>query len=266
MLNELNLERPLAVLDLETTGISPRADRIVEIAAVRITPDGKHQIYRRRVNPGIPIPAEATRIHGISDGDVADCPAFADIAEEVYAFLATCDLAGYNVARFDVPMLIEEFIRAGIDFDADERRVVDVQTIFHKHEPRDLTAALAYYCGELHVDAHGAEADTLATARVLEGQLGKYPDLPREVAALDQYCNPRDPDWVDRQGRLKWRDGEIVLNFGRKKGTLLRELVDNDPNFVKWMLRSDFPKDTRRVVSDAAQGRWPSPPGKGRAG
>lgn len=260
VLQKLESDRPLAFFDIESTGTSPRADRIIEIAIVTVLPDGSSESYTRRVNPGIPIPPETTAIHGISDEDVADCPPFADIAKEIEAQLEGCDLAGYNVNRFDIPMLVEEFLRAGLSFDIAARRIVDAQTIFHKREPRDLTAALSFYCGEMHLDAHGAEADVMATIRVLEGQFEHYGDLPHDVAALDALCNPRDPSWADRTGRLRWVDGEIVINFGKKKGMSLRALIEKEPNYIKWLLRSDFPRDTIDLVQQAVEGTWPEPP------
>lgn len=259
-MSELKLDKPLAFFDIEATGISPRADRIVDLAVIKLYADGKRETLTFRVNPGMPIPEEATRIHGITDQDVADCPSFKDIAEDVNNAFKECDLAGYNIVRFDIPMLVEEFMRAGIEFDVDSRRLIDVQRIFHRKEPRDLTAALSFYCGELHVDAHGAEADVIATIRVLDGQFERYEDLPGDMNALHDFCNPRDPLWVDRQGRLRWSNGEVALNFGKKKGQLLRKIVEEDPGFIKWMLRSDFPADTRQIVEDATRGIWPKPP------
>lgn len=254
------LDRPLAVFDLETTGISPRVDRIIELAVVKLCPDGSMSTYCRRVNPGIPIPPETTRIHGITDEDVAGCPPFKDLAAEIFELLEGCDLAGYNVARFDIPMLAEEFLRAGFDFDGPYRRAVDAQRIFHRREPRDLAAALRYYCDEEHEDAHGAEADARATLRVLEGQFRMYEDLPRDVASLDQYCSTRRPEWVDRTGKLKWQNGEVILNFSRRKGEALRSIIESDRGFVKWMLASDLPRDMRDIVQEATEGRWPKPP------
>ncbi len=259
-LEDMVLDRPLAFFDLETTGTSPRADRIVELAIVKLMPDGTHDCWTVRVNPGRKIPPEATAIHNISDEDVKDCPPFKDIAADVAKRFENCDLAGYNVVRFDVPMLVEELTRAGIETDLNTRPVVDVQRIFHRREPRDLAAALAFYCQEMHLDAHSAEADVWATIRVFQGQRRRYNDLPRDVAALDAYCNPRDPSWADRTGKLKWQEGEIVLNFGKRKGERLRDIVENDPGFAKWILRSDFPADTRDIVSDMLQGRMPTPP------
>lgn len=255
-----NLDRPLAFFDIESTGTSPRADRIVELAIMVLHTDGRRQSHTFLVNPGIPIPVEVTQIHGISDDDVKDCPAFNDVAPDVLAVLDPCDLAGYNILRFDVPMLVEEFRRANIAFDVDSRRLIDAQRIYHQHEPRDLTAALSFYCGEMHLDAHGAEADVLATIRVLEGQYQRYGDLPTDMDELHDYCSPRRPDWVDRQGKLRWLNREVVLNFGQKKGTPLRTLIEKDSGFIKWMLRSDFPADTRDIIQNAIDGTWPEPP------
>ncbi|MCE9614048.1 MAG: 3'-5' exonuclease [Lentisphaerae bacterium] len=259
-MSNLQLYRPLAVLDIEATGTNPQSDRLIDLAIVRIMPDGRHDPHTFRVNPGIPIPEDSARIHGIRDADVRDCPLFKDVAAQVNDVLANCDLGGFNVLRFDIPMLIEEFGRVGIAFDISERRIVDAQRIFHRREPRDLTAALSYYCQEMHLGAHGAMADADATVRVLEAQLKRYPDLPRDVAELDAYCNPRDPGWVDREGRLKWAGSEIVVNFGKKKGESLRALLREDPGFIKWMMRSNFPKDVKQLIEDGQRGVWPPPP------
>lgn len=256
----LQLDRPLAFFDIESTGTNPRTDRMVELAIVKIMPDGQRQERVDRINPLMPIPPGAIAVHGITDADVADCPPFDDIAADVEAFLEGCDLAGYNLVRYDIPMLEEEFVRARRRFRVDGRRIIDAQRIFHRNEPRDLTAALAYYCDSEHSGAHGAMADVDATIRVLQGQLERYPDLPHDMTELDLYCNPRDRDWIDRMGRLKWVNGEVTLNFGRKKGTALKTMIEQDPNFIKWMLRSDFPRDTLDIVRRAGEGEYPDPP------
>lgn len=254
------LERPLAVFDIEATGISPRADRIVELAIVRLNVDGSRDTKTWLVNPTMPIPEEAIAIHGISNEAVANCPTFKEIAAEVVDFLKECDLAGFNHTRFDIPMLQEEFIRIDVPFNIDSRQIIDAQRIFHQKEPRDLTAAVKFYCGDAHIDAHGALADTEATLRVLEGQLERYPDLPRDVEGLDRFCNPREPFWVDRLGRLRWVDGEITINFSKKKGQTVRDLVLTDPGFLKWILRNDFPRDMQKIIANALEGIWPEPP------
>lgn len=257
----LILDRPLVVFDIESTGVSPRADRIVELSAIRIEPDGRETERYWLVNPTVPIPLETTAVHGIADEHVRECPTFAAVASQVAEFLEGCDLAGFNVARFDIPMLSEEFMRANVAFDADSRRVLDAQRIFHQKEPRDLAAALRFYCDREHIDAHGAEADTRATLAVIRGQFRKYADLPRDMAALDRLFNAVDPFNADRGGRIRWVDGELTINFGKKKGQKVRALTRDDPGFLKWMLRGDFPLDTRRLVQDALDGIYPPPPG-----
>lgn len=255
-----SLDRPLAVLDIEATGINTRVDRIIDLAIVKLLPDGTRIVRTFRVNPGIHIPMETTLIHGIKDEDVANSPFFAAVAPEIRDLLDKCDLGGYNLIRFDIPMLLEEFARLNLAFDMDDRRVIDAQRIFHKREPRDLSAALAYYCGEIHLDAHGAKPDALATLRVFEGQFQKYQDLPRNMDELDKYCNPKEPGWVDKTGKFKWDNGEIVLNFSRKKGETLRNLILHDSGFINWMLKGDFPRDMQDIIQNAKQGKWPEPP------
>ncbi len=256
---KLKLDRPIVFFDIEATGISPRADRILELCMVRYCPMRGEDRYNQRFNPdGMPIPADATAVHGIRDEDVKDCPTFAQEAQNVLDFIEGCDLAGYNIIRYDIPMLAEEFQRAQLPFSTTTRRILDVQRIFHQKEPRDLTAALQFYCGDAHVDAHGAEADVEATVRVFEGQLAKYDDLPRSIEALDQYCNPQNPTWVDSTGKLRWQDGSVAINFGKNRGKLLRDLIENDRGFINWMLKSDFPPDTREIIQSAMQGKYPT--------
>lgn len=257
---KIKLERPIAFFDIEATGVSPRADRMVELCMIRIRPDRSAATLTYRLNPEMHIPEETTAIHGITDADVKDCPTFAQIAQEVADFLEGCDLGGFNILRYDIPMLQEEFTRAGMKFTTDTRRVLDVQRIFHRREPRDLSAALKFYCGDAHVDAHGAEADVIATIRTFAGQLERYPDLPHDIAALDAYCNPQNPTWVDQTGRLKWSGNRVLLNFGKNKGKTLKSLIDGDPGFINWLLKSDFPADTREIVINAQKGIWPEPP------
>ena len=257
---KIRLERPLAFFDIEATGVSPRADRMVELCIVRLRPDRSEATLQYRFNPGMHIPEEASAIHGITDDDVRDCPSFGAAAAEIADFLEGCDLAGFNILRYDIPLLIEEFKRTGIPFEIESRRLLDVQRIFHRREPRDLTAALDFYCGAAHPDAHGARADVIATMRVFEGQIERYPDLPHDIGELDAYCNPQNPSWADRTGRLRWRGNVIELNFGRNKGRLLKELIEEDPGFINWLLKSDFPADTREIVENARNGIWPKPP------
>ncbi|MBR3086222.1 MAG: 3'-5' exonuclease [Kiritimatiellae bacterium] len=254
---KLGLKRPLAVFDIESTGLNPRTDRIVELSIVRLETDGSRNVKTWLVNPEMPIPHEATEIHGITDREVAGRPPFIFIVDEVDSFLADCDLGGYNVLHFDIPILEEEFSRCGRDLGVDGRHVIDAQKIFHKKEPRDLSAAVRFFCGRDHAGAHGAEADAIATLDVLEGQFAHYDDLPSSIEEVEREFNDIDPDFVDRAGRFKWQDGEVVVNFGKKKGEKLRDLAENDRSFLKWIMKGDFPIDVRAVAENALEGKFP---------
>jgi DNA polymerase-3 subunit epsilon len=250
----LQLSHPLAFFDLETTGTDPLRDKIVEIALVRIDPSGEREGTTRRINPGRPIPAEATAVHGIRDEDVADAPSFPQVARGLLDIFKDADLAGFNVRRFDVPLLDREFRESGLDLALATRRIVDVMTIFHKKEPRDLTAAVRFFLDRDHAGAHGAEADVQASIEVLEAQLARYPDLPRAVDALDAYCYPVPAGAVDREGKFVLRDGEVVFAFGRQKGRALREVARVQRDYLEWFLKQDFPEDARTLVEKALRG------------
>jgi len=250
----LELTRPLAFFDLETTGIDPMRDKIVEIALVRLDPDGERASLTRRVHPGRPIPPEATAIHGIRDADVADAPKFPELARELLAVLKDADLAGFNVRRFDVPLLDREFRECGLDLALATRRIVDAMTIFHKKEARDLSAAVRFFLDRDHAGAHGAEADVLAAIDVLQAQLRRYPDLPRTIEALDAFCNPAPPGAVDRGGKFVLREGEVVFAFGKQKGRALTEVARVQRDYLEWILKQDFPEDARALVEKALRG------------
>ncbi len=258
--SKLKLDRPLAVFDIEATGLNPRADRVIELAVIRTEPNGGESTCTWLLNPCVDIPLESTAIHGITNDDVRDCPTFLDSVDEIDTFFADCDLAGYNLIHFDIPILEEEFLRCGRDFRTPSRRILDAQRIYHMKEPRDLTAALKFFCGrDLGEDAHGAEADARATLEVIEGEFRKYGDLPDTMEGLDREFNPKDPSFIDRAGRIAWREGEAVINFGKKKGSKLRELAANKEGkqFLVWMTRSDFPIDTRKICEGALRGVFP---------
>lgn len=257
----LKLERPLVVFDIESTGVLPRRDRIIELAAIKVMPDGTEVSKCWLMNPGVKIPPETTAIHGISDEIVKDCPTFADKAEEIFAFFDGCDLSGFNADRFDIPCLEEEFARVGMNFAPSARKHVDVQRIYHKKEPRDLSAAVRFYLGRDHAGAHGAEADARATLDVLKAQMSRYADLPQTVGEMDEYLVPHDPLNADRMGMLRWRDGELTVNFGKKKGEPLKRLMLNEPNFLRWMLKGDFDTEVKMIVRDLMDnGRLPPAP------
>lgn len=259
----LKTDRPLAFFDIESTGTNVRGDRIIDLAIVKLNVDGRREEHTFRVNPERPIPPEASAVHGIYDKDVQGAPTFKQVAAQVAKLFEGCDLGGYNILRFDIPMLCEEFARAGVTFIVDGRRIVDPQRIFHQREPRDLTAALNFYCGEEHTGAHGALDDVIATIQVLEGQYKKYADLPQDINTLSEYCNPRDPTWADASGKIKWVAGELTINFGSKQGVKLRDLVQKDPGYLRWMLDKGFPRDTTELVGDALKGKYPEPPAVG---
>ena len=254
------LKRPLIVLDIESTGLSPRKDRIIELAAVKIGVDGTEERRCWLLNPTVHIPEETTEIHKIADEDVKDCPTFAEWAAEIFAFFDGCDLSGFNADRFDIPCLEEELGRCGYNLASGRRKHVDVQRIYHRKEPRDLSAAVQFYLGRSHEGAHGAEADADATLEVLKAQLAKYGDLPKNVDELDEYLVPRDPLNADRSGLFRWKDGEWTINFGKKRGDSLKRIMLNEPNFLKWMIKGDFDTDARMIAADALEGRLPPPP------
>lgn len=245
---KLNLTRPIIFFDLETTGTNITNDRIVEISVVKVFPDGTKQTRTRRINPGVHIPAEATAVHHISDDDVKDEPSFAAIAKGLLQVFDGCDIAGFNSNKFDVPLLVEEFARAGIRFDLTGRRFIDVQTIFHRMEQRTLSAAYKFYCGKNLDDAHSAAADTEATYQVLLSQLDRYPELKNDVDFLHAFSNQNDN--IDLAGRIV-RDskGEPVFHFGKYRGCSVREVLRKDPSYYNWMLQGDFPQNTKDVMT-----------------
>lgn len=257
IVERFDLERPLAFLDLETTGRNPATDRIVEIAVLRVEPDGSSTFRVRRLNPQVSIPASATAVHGISDADVADEPVFSQVAKSLGDFLDGCDLAGFNLRRFDLPLLQEEFARAGAPLVVQGRAVIDMQSIFHTKEPRDLTAAYSFYCGKEHEGAHGAAADTLASAEILVAQLERYDDLPADAAGLHEFC--RDPTWVDEDGKFRWSEGDAVFGFGQYRDVPLRQVSEEAPDYLEWMLDADFSEEVRSIVQGALDGSFPSP-------
>ncbi|HEY9081829.1 MAG TPA: 3'-5' exonuclease [Vicingaceae bacterium] len=244
----LNLTKPLAFIDLETTGLNIASDRIVEISIVKVHPNGNKDIVTRRVNPTIPISTESTSIHGISDDDVKNEPTFKQMAKELANFIEGCDLAGYNSNKFDIPMLAEEFLRAEVDFDITKRNLVDVQNIFHKMEQRTLAAAYKFYCDKDLVDAHSAEADTIATMEILLAQVEKYDSLENNVAFLSEFSKATNN--VDLLGRIVYDKNNVeVFNFGKHKGKAVLEVLEKEPGYYHWMMNGDFPLYTKKVLT-----------------
>ena len=258
---ELNLTRPIAFIDLETTGINVATDRIVEICIVKLSPDGNTEVRTERVNPTIPISAQALAVHGIKDEDVKDKPTFAEIAPALARFISNCDLAGYNAIKFDMPLLVEEFLRAEVDFDFKGGKLVDVQNIFHKMEPRTLIAAYKFYCNKELENAHSAEADTLATFEVLKAQLDKYKDTAykdkkgnitypviNDIQALSEFSyHTKNADLI---GHIIFDDkNEEIFNFGKYKGQSVEDTFKKEPQYYNWMMKSKFPLSTKKVIT-----------------
>lgn len=257
---KLSLKRPLAFFDLETTGVNVASDRIVEICILKAMPDGTEDVRTMRLNPGKPIPLESSLIHGIYDEDIKDAPSFKEVGKELADFLEDCDLAGYNSNKFDIPVLLEEFLRAGIPFDLDNRHFVDVQNIFHQMEQRTLRAAYQFYCGKSIENAHSAEADIRATYEVLLAQIEKYQEtefedkkgnksipVKNDVEALHDFTNLHKP--VDFAGRIVYDEkGVEVFNFGKHKGKCVEEVFHAEPSYYSWMQQGDFPLYTKRCL------------------
>ncbi|SDC12376.1 3'-5' exonuclease [Niabella drilacis] len=244
----LQLTKPLAFIDLETTGVNLGSDRIVEIAIVKILPDGTRNVKRKLINPEMPIPKANSEIHGITDDMVKDAPTFAQVAQELKQVLDGCDLAGYNSNRFDVPLLVEEFLRVGVDFDMRGRKLVDVQNIFHKMEQRTLSAAYRFYCEKVLEDAHSAEADASATHEVLLAQITRYPELGTTVESINKAIG--EEPIVDFARRFVMDNGVEVFNFGKYKGKSVADILKAEPQYYDWMMKGDFPQHTKQKLTE----------------
>ena len=245
---KLNLVKPIIFFDLETTGTDISKDRIVEICYIKVMPDGREIEYTKRINPEMHIPEGASAVHGIYDADVKDCPTFKEVAREIANEFEGCDVAGFNSNRFDLPLLAEEFLRAQVDIDLSRLRAIDVQVLYHKREPRTLSAAYKFYCGENLEDAHSALADTRATYNVLKAQLDHYEDLPNDMEALSKESSFTNN--VDFAGRIVYdANGNEVFNFGKYKGMLVDAVLDRDPGYYGWMMNGDFSLNTKQVLT-----------------
>ena len=245
---ELNLKKPLVFFDLETTGVNVTHDRIIEISYIKVYPNGKEEEKTLRLNPEMPIPAEATAIHHITDDDVRDKPTFKDVAKDLDKVFEGCDIAGFNSNKFDIPLMVEEFLRAGINFDVSKRKFIDIQTIFHKMEQRTLVAAYKFYCGKNLEEAHSANADTRATYEVLKAQLDRYGNLENDVDFLSKFSSQNRN--VDLAGRIILNaDDKEIFNFGKYKGMPVSDVLKRDPGYYSWMLNGDFTLNTKAVLT-----------------
>lgn len=257
-LSHLHLTRPLVFFDLETTGLDLQIDRIIQFAFIRIQPDKTAEEWEELVNPGIPIPPEASQIHRITDEMVRDKPLFSFFAARLYEFMQNCDLAGFNLVRFDLPILVSELDRAGFKLDLMRRQILDAQVIFHKYEPRDLSAAYRFYCQKEMIDAHNALADVRATVEIINGQLDRYYELPRDLIQLAEFCATTDDQrWVTQDRRFYWRYNEAIIGFGKHKGKSLKWIRENDEDYLVWLKERDMPEETREMIDAAFQGRFP---------
>ncbi len=255
----LKLTRPLIYFDLETTGLDIKYDRIIELAAVKLHPDGKKETLHHRFNPEMKVPSEVTALTGIKNEDVVGAPKFAELIPEISAFFDNADLAGYHINRFDVKVLVEAFKRAGVEFNLNNRKLVDAQSIFHQKEKRDLSAAYQFYCGKELKDAHSAKADTEATLEILEAQLKRYADLPKDVDGLHEVCRGGNERNVDSEGKFFWRDGEAAFNFGKYKSQTLRSVAKHHPEYLHWVISPDqrFPQEVIDICYRAMKGEFP---------
>jgi DNA polymerase III subunit epsilon len=251
----MKLSRPLAVIDLETTGLVVETDRIVEIAVVKVCPDGRPLVpYVARVNPQIPIPAAATAVHGIRNEDVEHEPGFKLLAPKIAALLEGCDLAGFNIVNFDLRLLLQEFARAGVPFSLKDRAIVDAKQIYHAREPRDLEAACRFYLKREHPQAHAALDDAQTTWWVLNAQLQAYGDLPRDPAGLDALFN----QCIDSEGKFEWRRGQAAFAFGKYRGQSLRDVARQSPDYLEWIAnKGDFTPEVKQIAKDALKGTFP---------
>jgi DNA polymerase-3 subunit epsilon len=258
----ISLRKAVIFFDLETTGVAPDQDRIVDLAFLRREPDGKETVFVSLVDPGVPIPPEATAVHHITNEMVKGQPRFADLAQKLLEFIGDADLSGFGILRFDIPMLTAEFKRAGITFTTASRSLVDALTIFHRMEPRNLTAAYKLYCGKSLEDAHRAEADMRASSDVLWAQLERYAELPKDMAGLAGFCaEQRDSAGVDSQGKLVWRNGKAAFNFGKYRTVTLEEVARKERGYIEWLMGAErTTPELAHICSDALMGKFPVKP------
>ncbi|HAM34298.1 MAG TPA: DNA polymerase III subunit epsilon [Elusimicrobia bacterium] len=259
----MRLTKPVVFFDLETTGVACERDRIVDIALLRREPDGSEDILAALVDPGMPIPAEASAVHHITDAMVRGQPKFVQLAPKILSFIGDADLAGFGVLKFDIPMLLAEFKRSGLQFPMEGRRVVDALTIFHRLEPRNLSAAYKFYCGRTLEGAHRAETDARASLAVLEAQVERYPDLPRDLSGLAGFCQMRDSRNVDADGKLVWRNGQASFNFGKHRTLTLQEVARKEPSYLEWLMGAEkTTPELTEICRQALAGRFPVKPGQ----
>jgi len=257
-MKHLSFQKPIVFIDLESTGVNPRFDRIIEICLVKVHPDGKEDFFVSLINPEITIPQDSIERHGITDADVADKPKFEELAQKIFEFVKDCDVGGFAINRFDLPLLKTEFDRVGISYNYKDLNLIDVMAIYHTLHPRDLKTAYKQYCNKDLENAHRAEADVRATIEVLESQLESHNDLPKDIQELHKFCNPKDPNWIDADGKFIWKENKVTFNFGNHAGKTLQEVVKDSPDYLSWMINKDFPEDVIKIIKNALNGIFPS--------
>lgn len=256
---DIQLEKPIVFIDLETTGTRIGSDRIVDMSFLKVYPDGKEEIMSTLINPNIPIPPESTEIHGITDNDVKGKPTFKEYAGKINEFLDGCDVGGFGVKKFDLPLLDAEFSRNGVRFEHIGKRIVDAMIIYYKLEPRDLQAAYKRYCGKELKNAHKSMVDVKASFDVLKCQIEKE-DIPRDIGSLHKFCSEDEENWIDAHGKFIWKGNDAVINFGPHKGMRLKEMCEKERGFLEWMLKKDFSSHVVQIVQDALNGKFPDNP------
>ncbi len=257
----MKIEKPVITLDLETTGTWVEKDRIVEIAMIKLLPDGSRESYHSHVNPGMPIPPRVSEITGIYDADVKDAPRFKEIAEKVVEFIGDCDLAGFNVERFDLVLMERELFEAGIKFEWRSRTIYDAQRIYHRHEKRDLKAAYQFYCGKELIGAHTAMADTEATVEILESQTQRYGKVEEGIISLRDFGYEKMDDFYDREKKFRWWNGKLYPVFGKYARKMsLQEIAKKDRSYLQWLMTTDFSEEVKTLFEEAMEGRFPQPP------
>jgi DNA polymerase-3 subunit epsilon len=256
----MKVDKPLVVFDLETTGTWVKKDKIVEIGMIKLMPDGTQEKYLKRVNPGIPIPVIVTRIIGITDEDVKDAPSFKDIIEEVLAFIKDTDFGGFNIKRFDLPLLERECYEAGFTFSWKDRQIYDAQTVYHIHEKRDLTAAYKFYCDKPLDNAHSAMGDAEATAEIFKAQIAKYGDVEKGMVSLRDFDYEKNEAFYDKERKFRWWNGELYPSFGKHDNKTVKQILQQDRGYLKWMFESDFSNEVKSLIQNLFDGKFPEPP------
>lgn len=253
----LSHTRPIVFIDIESTGVNTQQDRIIEIGIIKIHPDGHEEFLSSLINPDIPIPPEAIKIHGITDADVAGKPNFKEFAQKLLDFIKDCDLGGFAINRFDLPLLEAEFQRAGVYYSRKEKLIIDVLTIYHEFEPRNLSAAYKKYCNKELEGAHRSEVDVRATVEVFKSQLEQHEKLPKDILGLHEFCNRKDPNWFDSEGKFTWMGDAVVINFSKYQGRTLEDIAKNEIGFLNWILNKDFSPEVKKIAEDAIKGIFP---------